>query len=95
MLSKEVFMLRYYMGLRVIGWVWIIVVLAFFFYRLFTTSLPVVLFESLTGSGATANAALVALLVLGIIIEWYGSFKLFMLRRKIRAKEAKVSESTG
>ncbi|MEM1763845.1 MAG: hypothetical protein QW526_08710 [Candidatus Jordarchaeales archaeon] len=86
-MSKEVFMLRYYMGLRVLGWIWIIVVLAFFFYRLVTPSLPVVLFETLTGSGISINAALMALLALGILIEWYGSFKLFTLRRKVRARE--------
>ncbi|MEM4949331.1 MAG: hypothetical protein QW392_08935 [Candidatus Jordarchaeales archaeon] len=93
-MSKEVFMLRYYMGLRVLGWIWIIVVLVFFFYRLLTPSLPVVLFETLTGSGMTINAALVVLLALGMLIEWYGSFKLFTLRRKIRAREeVKASEA--
>jgi len=94
-LSRDAFMLRYYMGFRVIGWLWIIVVLAFAVYRFFVSaSLPTILYEVVTGSGAMVNMAIVALLALGIVVEWYGSFKLFTLRRKIRSREeAQASEA--
>lgn len=90
----DVSMLRYYMGLRVLGWICIIVVLALFFHRLLTASIPATLFELFTGSGMMVNAALVVLLALGVVVEWYGSFKLFMLRKKIKVKSLKTSGSS-
>lgn len=90
----DVSTLRYYMGLRVLGWICIVVALAFFFHRLLTASLPVTLFELLTGSGAMVNVALVTLLALGVVVEWYGSFRLFTLRKKIRVKGLKTSRSS-
>ena len=93
-MSREAFMLRYYMGLRVIGWIRIIVVLAFAVYRFYiSASLPRILYEMVTGSGVMVDMAIVGLLALGIIIEWYGSFKLFTLRRKIRVMREEAQPS--
>ncbi len=86
-MSRDASLLRYYMGFRVIGWIWIIAVLVFAIYRFFVSpTIFTVLYELFTGSGTMIDMAIVGLLAIGIIIEWYGSFKLFTLRRRIRPR---------
>jgi len=98
---RDATLLRYYMGFRVIGWIWIIVVIAIAVYRFFIwPTIWSTMYELLTGSGMMMNAAIIALLALGIAIEWYGSFRLFRLRGKIRPRreakpEEQVQEKSG
>nr|HDO81361.1 hypothetical protein [Candidatus Bathyarchaeota archaeon] len=101
MSRRHATLLRYYMGFRVIGWIWIIVMIAIAVCRFFIWStMWSTVYELLTGSGMMVDAAIIALLTLGIAIEWYGSFRLFRLRRKIRPRreakpEEQVQEKSG
>ena len=91
-MDGEVASLRYYMGVRVIGWIWIIAVLMVILYRFTSASVWSTIYESVTGTAVLINLTLVGLLLLGIIIEWYGSFRLFRIRRRLQPREEQEAQ---